>query len=68
MWGEIRRAHGQAKIRLGGELLQTEVKIDPKRYAFGLSTDQPTNFSGIHADWVLNRSADENYMPDAGLC
>ena len=38
------------------------------RYAFGFSTDQPTNFSGIHTDWVLNRSADENYMPDAGLC
>ncbi len=53
MWGEIRRAFGQATVALGGELLQTELKIDPKWYAFGFSTDQPTNFSGIHADWVL---------------
>jgi hypothetical protein len=53
MWGEIRRAFGTAVIPLGGELLQTELKIDPKHYAFGFSTDQPTNFSGIHADWVL---------------
>ncbi len=53
MWGEIRRAFGQATVPLGGDLLQTELKIDPKWYAFGFSTDQPTNFSGIHADWVL---------------
>jgi hypothetical protein len=30
MWGEIRRAYGQAAVPLGGELLQTELKIDPK--------------------------------------
>src|SRR3954452_5124114 len=53
LWGEIRRAFGAAVIPLGGELLQTELKSDPKWYAFGFSTDQATNFSGIHADWVL---------------
>jgi phage terminase large subunit len=53
MWQEIRRAYTNAPVPLGGDLLQTELKIDDKWYAFGFSTDQPTNFSGIHADWVL---------------
>jgi phage terminase large subunit len=53
LWSEIRRAYTNAPVPLGGELLQTELKLDDKHYAFGFSTDQPTNFSGIHADWVL---------------
>jgi len=53
MWGEIRRAYMGATVPLGGELLQKELKIDPKWYCFGFSTDTATNFSGIHADWVL---------------
>lgn len=53
LWQEIRRAHANARVPLEGELLQTELKIDDGWYAFGFSTDQPTNFSGIHARYVL---------------
>ena len=53
LWQEIRRAHGKAPVPLGGALLKQEMQIDEKWYAFGFSSDEPTNFSGLHADWVL---------------
>ncbi len=53
LWQEIRRAHGKAPVPLGGTLLKQELQIDEKWYAFGFSSDEPTNFSGLHADWVL---------------
>ncbi len=53
LWQEIRRAWGKARVPLDGELLKQELQIDEKWYAFGFSSDEPTNFSGLHADWVL---------------
>lgn len=53
LWQEIRRAYGKASVPLGGEILQTELRLTDKWYAFGFSTDEPTNFSGIHAPHVL---------------
>jgi len=53
LWQEIRRAYSKAKIPLGGEILQTELGLSDKWYAFGFSTDEPTNFSGLHAEHVL---------------
>ncbi len=53
LWQEIRRAHVKATVRLGGDLLEQELTIDGKWYAFGFSSDEPTNFSGLCADWVL---------------
>lgn len=53
LWQEIRKAYAAAKYPLGGEILKQELQIDDKWYAFGFSSDEPTNFSGIHADWVL---------------
>ena len=53
LWREIRRAYGKAKVPLGGEILQTELRIADRWYAFGFSPDEPTNFSGLHAEYVL---------------
>ena len=53
LWREMRRRYNEATVPLGGEMLQTEYKIDDKWYAFGFSTDEPTNFSGIHSEHVL---------------
>lgn len=53
LWREIRRACGNARSPLDGELVQTELKRAETWYCYGFATDQPTNFSGIHADYVL---------------
>lgn len=53
LWQEIRRAYANSKVPLGGEILQTELKISDKWFCFGFSTDEPTNFSGLHAEHIL---------------
>lgn len=53
LWQEIRKAYANANAPLGGTILKQELQIDDKWYAFGFSSDEPTNFSGLHADWVL---------------
>lgn len=53
LWQEIRRSHTRARYPLGGELLQTELKIADKWFAFGFSTDDPDAFQGLHAKRVL---------------
>ncbi|MFO7325985.1 MAG: hypothetical protein DIU62_009735, partial [Pseudomonadota bacterium] len=53
LWQEIRRAHRRARVPLGGRLLQTELQIDDKWYAFGFSTRDPDRFQGLHEGHVL---------------
>lgn len=49
IWQEIRRSYKKAKYPLGGECLTTELRLDDGWYAFGLSTDDPDAFQGIHS-------------------
>lgn len=53
LWQEIRRAHGRSIVPLGGNLLNKELKLDDKWFAFGFSSDDPSNFSGSHEAYVL---------------
>jgi phage terminase large subunit len=49
VWAEVRRLYPAARHVLGGELLQTEYRLDAERYALGLSTDTGVNLQGFHA-------------------
>lgn len=49
LWGEIRRAHEESLVAIGGELLQTEFKISNHQWGIGLSTNRGVNFQGFHA-------------------
>lgn len=53
LWQELRSAHNGAQAYLAGKLLDTELKIDDKWFAFGFTADKPDNFQGIHARAVL---------------
>lgn len=53
LWGEIRSALDRGNIDFGGQLLQTEWRIDNKHYALGISTKEKDRFAGFHSDHVL---------------
>jgi len=53
IWKEIRRAYIHSKVPLGGNLLQTELNIDDGWGAFGISTDDPDAFQGLHEEHLL---------------
>ena len=53
LWSEISSAYGKSKIPLGGELLNTELRMGPNWFAVGLSTDSPDRFQGHHAEHIL---------------
>lgn len=53
LWQEIRKAHKNSNIDLGGSLTLTELKIDEGWFAFGFSTDDPDSLQGQHAEYIL---------------
>ena len=53
LWNEVRLAHGDARLPLGGEILQTEIKLSPNNYAVGLSTNKGVRFQGFHGNPLL---------------
>lgn len=53
LWGEIRKAHRNARVPMGGQLDLTSLRIDDDWYAIGFSTDEPTNVQGFHAKRVM---------------
>lgn len=53
LWGEIKDHHARALLPLGGTVLGTQIKIDPKWYAIGFSSTKESNFQGYHSNHVL---------------
>lgn len=59
LWGEVHAALLKSRYPFNqGEILKTELRLGPKRYAYGLSTsvtkqDEGAKFQGFHADNVL---------------
>lgn len=59
LWREIRDAHAQAKIPLGGKVNKTQVELGEKWFAYGFATkpdtvtQQATRFQGFHNKHVL---------------
>lgn len=53
LWQELRVAFHASRVPLEGKILDTELKIEDKWFAFGFTADHPDNFQGIHAPYVL---------------
>ncbi|MBI3966715.1 MAG: hypothetical protein HY329_13860 [Chloroflexi bacterium] len=64
LWAEVHKSHLRALYPLGGELLQTELKIAPDMYALGLSTNEGVNFQGFHGKVLLVLDEAPGVQPD----
>lgn len=65
LWRDIRMAVADSKVPLGITPLQTRIDLTPKWYAFGLSTDVPEHFQGIHGSkWVIVIADESSGIPD----
>jgi len=55
LWGEIRTAHLNAKVQLGGRLMPSDPYwvFGPKWYATGLVGRDENSFQGFHAEHIL---------------
>ena len=55
LWGELRQAHGESPVPLGGEILQQEWKYRPDWYAIGFTSREydPHRFQGFHGENIL---------------
>lgn len=62
LWGELRDAHKNAKMNIGGKLLSTKLTKSDKWYAMGFSPQktagtsdeqQGSSFQGFHSDYVF---------------
>lgn len=53
LWREIRKAHQESLVPLGGDVLQTQINLSEDWFALGLSTNDAIRFQGIHAPRVL---------------
>ena len=53
LWREVAICHNHSRVRLGGFLTKTKLAISDKRFALGLSTDEPERFQGFHNENVL---------------
>lgn len=53
LWKEVAAGYAKSKVPFGGELLGTQLKLGPKWYAIGLSTNNPVNLQGFHATNIL---------------
>lgn len=53
LWSEIRTGYARSRVPLGGAVLDAELKLADDWFATGISTNQPTNFQGYHAPYVL---------------
>jgi hypothetical protein len=53
LWRELHTAKNKAILTLGGQLNDTSLDLGSDWFAVGLSTDDPTNFQGYHAIYIL---------------
>jgi phage terminase large subunit len=53
LWRELRSAHQNARLPLGGSPNKTSLTLSDEWYAIGLSTNDPTRFQGTHAPRVM---------------
>lgn len=53
LWRNLKRAHTNSPVTLGGRLGRAKLELGDEWYAVGLSTNDPTRFQGIHAPKVM---------------
>ena len=59
LWSHIRSIHHSARVRLLGEPDLLQLRIGPKHFAIGFSTEDPINIMGFHAGATPPPSEDE---------
>lgn len=64
LWGEIRSHFFKSKVPLTGQPLETEIKIGPKWYAIGFSSDAQDAFQGYHEKHILVIVDEASGVPD----
>jgi len=64
LWREIRTAHSQAKIPIGGNATQTNLELGDDWFALGFSTDEPDRITGFHNKHVLVIVDEGSGVPD----
>jgi hypothetical protein len=60
LWGEIGRMHAKARAQLPGEPDQKQLRLGPRWYALGLSTNKPGRFQGFHGSVEAPDNPDED--------
>lgn len=53
LWAEIGRLYTQARVPLGGDFTQGQLKISDKWVALGLPSSEEVRFQGFHAEDIL---------------
>jgi len=64
LWGEINKIHADAGGRLLGECGKTQLRVAPRHYAIGFSTDRPGRLQGFHAGVEPPEDPDADLTPD----
>lgn len=64
LWGEIRSHFYKSKTPLSGQILESEIKVGPKHYAIGFSSDAADAFQGFHAGHVFIIVDEASGVPD----
>jgi hypothetical protein len=64
LWGEIHKAHADARFPLGGLLNQTEWRRSNDVYAMGLSTNEGVRFQGFHGKVLIVLDEAPGVRPD----
>lgn len=67
LWGEIRSHFLKSKLPLSGTPLETEIKLGPKWYAIGFSSDAADAFQGFHERYILVIVDEASGVPDDTL-
>lgn len=53
LWKEIATLYKKSKIPIGGDLLNTELKLNDEWFALGISTDDVNRMQGFHSPHLL---------------
>lgn len=64
LWGEIHRTYALYKDILGGDIFQTEWRINPNCFAIGISTNEGTRMQGWHGDIMVILDEAPGVRPD----
>jgi hypothetical protein len=66
-WRELRKAHKESDVELGGKLLKTQLNFDDDWFAMGVASGehQMENFQGWHGDHILFIVDEASGVPDS---
>jgi len=52
-WKELGNLYNKSKVKIGGEILKTELKFNNEWFALGISTNEVNRFQGFHSPYLL---------------